>query len=230
MLEITLTGLAGPLGAAIGAAGLALAWHQTRRAAAAQRKLVQARHAATHDPLTQLLNRAGLDQAWARLRASTRTVVVLDLNGFKPINDRFGHEAGDLVLATISARLRATWPGIVARLGGDEFALLLAGDGRRWLDRVEAAVSQPIQLADDTVAVSASIGVVVGGAGSLRVALADADAAMYRAKRTTRSIEEFVPHRDDHGTTSTSPRPAVRTRDAGAWNPTGAATAAASMV
>jgi len=213
MMEITSTGLAGPFGAALGVAGLALAWYQARRAAAAQRELVQAQHDATHDPLTQLLNRAGLHQAWARLQSGPRTVVTLDLNDFKPINDRHGHEAGDLVLTTISARLRATWPGIIARLGGDEFVLILAGEGRQHLDRVEAAVSQPIRLAGAEVAVSASFGVVVCTSGNLRAALADADAAMYRAKRTTRSIAEFALRRDDHGTTASSPRPPVRTRD-----------------
>jgi PAS domain S-box-containing protein len=98
------------------------------------------RHQATHDALTGLANRALVEQ---RLRTTTGTVSVLliDLDGFKPVNDRHGHHAGDRVLVEVARRLTGT--GLAARLGGDEFAILLPGmshaDAHRPLASTESA-------------------------------------------------------------------------------------------
>jgi diguanylate cyclase (GGDEF)-like protein len=115
-------------------------------------------------------------------------VLLLDLDLFKPVNDTYGHEAGDEVLRVTAARLRgAVRPAdVVARLGGDEFAVLVhdTSDVQGLAQRLEAVVSAPIALGSVTVAVGVSIGQAVhpvDGAsfeGLLRVA----DADMYRVK------------------------------------------------
>ena len=157
-------------------------------------------HRATHDPLTGLPNRAAvlsaLDDAVARVAADggTTSVLFVDLDGFKQVNDRCGHAAGDEVLRTTAARLRAQLRGddVVARLGGDEFVVVardLDADGARALgERLVAAVSEPLELTVDgtlrTPSVGASVGLVVssgGGATPARL-LRKADTAVYRAK------------------------------------------------
>src|SRR5262249_56438404 len=95
-----------------------------------RRQLRLAEHAASHDPLTGLPNRRAFYQLGTTMVADpTRhplAVAVIDLDGFKSVNDRYGHATGDEVLVTLAARL-ATWAGgdLVARLSGDEFAGLL---------------------------------------------------------------------------------------------------------
>ncbi|NEK70993.1 MAG: GGDEF domain-containing protein, partial [Xanthomonas perforans] len=82
---------------------------------------------ATHDDLTGLLNRAGfLQAAESRLHSGTLSLLLLDLDGFKFVNDVYGHKAGDRVLVEVARRLRDALPenGLAARLGGDEFAVL----------------------------------------------------------------------------------------------------------
>ena len=97
----------------------------------------QLRHLADHDPLTGLLNRRGIDRALAQHVARGRrygaegALLVLDLDGFKAVNDSLGHAAGDELIVTCAAalqnRLRET--DILGRLGGDEFAVLLPAEG-----------------------------------------------------------------------------------------------------
>ncbi|MEV4349175.1 diguanylate cyclase, partial [Actinoplanes sp. NPDC049596] len=85
-------------------------------------------HRATHDPLTGLANRSLLEQRLGEVPAGeTVSVLLVDLDGFKPVNDRYGHHAGDQVLAAVADRLAglAGGDGLAARLGGDEFAVLL---------------------------------------------------------------------------------------------------------
>lgn len=161
-----------------------------------------AQHMALHDALTGLANRRLFEEllrqasAQARRQQQGLTVCYMDLDGFKPINDTHGHDAGDAVLREIGARLRHELRDndSVARLGGDEFAWLLAGVGteeeaRAIVDRCIEKIRQPIQLTDGgTVKVGASVGLAcsaVHGHSPQRLLLA-ADEAMYLVKRSAR--------------------------------------------
>ncbi|MDV8023436.1 EAL domain-containing protein [Rhodococcus sp. IEGM 1330] len=119
----------------------------------------------------------------------------IDLDGFKEINDRFGHRAGDIVLTTVAARLQhaARRHDIVGRLGGDEFAVLVTRsedlDSLEILsNRILQDVRNPITLADSTVYVSASIGIALspGDGTTADELLHNADTAMYEAKKSGR--------------------------------------------
>lgn len=153
---------------------------------------------AHHDPLTGLANRLRLceriDLALAGMRrqGGGLAVCVLDLDGFKAINDRFGHAAGDLVLREVACRIQgAVRPSdTVARLGGDEFVVLLPGIAagtamQQFVQRLIARLGEPIPLADDgpQVQVSTSIGIAFAddqqGVDTL---IHQADIAMYQAK------------------------------------------------
>jgi diguanylate cyclase (GGDEF)-like protein/PAS domain S-box-containing protein len=153
---------------------------------------------AHYDVLTSVPNRRLLDDrlaqaiANAKRRGSNLAVCYLDLDGFKPINDQYGHEAGDLVLIEIANRLQRMLRAAdtISRLGGDEFVLLWNDIGNktdciRALERVLDTVSEPIQIGKDEVSVSASIGVTIFpdddvDADSL---LRHADHAMYSSKQ-----------------------------------------------
>lgn len=155
-------------------------------------------HEATHDPLTGLANRAlfrrRLEEALqhAREEGFSLAVMYVDLDDFKPVNDRLGHAAGDELLRTIAQRLRGAVrvSDTVARLGGDEFALVLTGlDMRdkcpRICEQIEHGVQEPVALAGTTVTPSCSVGHAlypVDG-GDIDALLAVADARMYAAKR-----------------------------------------------
>jgi diguanylate cyclase (GGDEF)-like protein/PAS domain S-box-containing protein len=159
------------------------------------------------DELTRLPNRARLSELLAdAMRAADRdgyllVVCYLDLDRFKPVNDRFGHAAGDRLLAELAGRLRSAlrsrehWTDIAARLGGDEFVLLLrAGtleEARLAVERVLRVVSQPyvIDPAEDPVQVTSSMGATAypidrSDADTL---LRHADHAMYGAKQSGRN-------------------------------------------
>jgi diguanylate cyclase (GGDEF)-like protein/PAS domain S-box-containing protein len=152
-------------------------------------------HAASHDSLTGLPNRAGFHERADQLRTGPVVALYVDLDGFKVINDRHGHSAGDRVLSVIADRLlAATRPAdLVARLGGDEFVVVLSPDGvrdpaergRATAERICELVGEAVDLGDDTlVGVSASVGVTVADPDAdLDDVLDAADAAMYSAKR-----------------------------------------------
>jgi diguanylate cyclase (GGDEF)-like protein len=149
------------------------------------------------DPLTELLNRRGFERELKRVLAyvkrygASAALLFIDLDGFKPVNDRHGHAAGDAVLkavaATLTPNVRAS--DIVARLGGDEFVVLL------WNVTAEAAAAKAValetliatasvQCGAATLAVGASAGVAqIGPADTAGDLLARADAAMYTRKR-----------------------------------------------
>jgi diguanylate cyclase (GGDEF)-like protein len=157
------------------------------------------RHQAMHDALTGLPNRTlFLDRAENALRLAGRTgvwpgVFYLDLDGFKPVNDTYGHEAGDVLLQAFAERLRGCLRSAdtAARLGGDEFAVLVNGpidaDGvARVVNRIRAEMARPIDLGGGRRAtVGASIGVAIGDrvVAEVEALLRRADIAMYRAKR-----------------------------------------------
>jgi diguanylate cyclase (GGDEF)-like protein len=156
----------------------------------------QLRHAATHDPLTGLPNRAAVFGQLALARRGNPAVPVgicyLDLDGFKGINDRFGHQSGDELLVTMARRIEgvARHRGALAgRLGGDEFIVLAtAFPGARWLiglaGAILAEVNRPVPLRIGQVSVSACVGIAAHAAGSPASAtiVADADSALYHAK------------------------------------------------
>jgi len=154
------------------------------------------RRLAYHDPLTGLANRAMLqectEQAAQRQRKdqSSLGVLYVDLDNFKPVNDSFGHAAGDALLVMVADRLRAcTRPtDVVARLGGDEFVVLLVGldnerDAEKLGRRIVAELGRPFTVEGHDVSIGASIGVAVQHFGDRDGdLLRDADMAMYTAK------------------------------------------------
>jgi diguanylate cyclase (GGDEF)-like protein len=152
------------------------------------------RHRAHHDPLTGLANRALFTQQveTALARPDGRAVVLfLDLDDFKRVNDRFGHEIGDELLVAFTRRLRGVLrtSDLPARLGGDEFAVLLDnGDherATRIAERIQQAFSEPFKLSTATLRVNASTGIALGTHGETSTAevLRNADVAMYAAKQ-----------------------------------------------
>ena len=155
-------------------------------------------HLALHDPLTGLPNRRALAEALERTIARSQrsgmplAVLALDLDGFKAINDRYGHPAGDATLLEVSDRLRQIIrrSDFVARLGGDEFAVIaseLNGPApvSRLARRIGAALSTPIALRDAVAEIAVSIGVAFypGDGETTEELLSRADAALYAAKR-----------------------------------------------
>ncbi|MDM9622634.1 diguanylate cyclase [Rhizobium sp. S96] len=150
------------------------------------------RHAATHDFLTGLANRSMIATEFARLSsAGSLTVACLDLDGFKSVNDRYGHAAGDELLKQVAARLRAgtRQDDMVFRLGGDEFAILMPsvplGEAEWRCRQLSSLLSQPYVLDGIEASVGASFGLgeVPPGAGeSCDDALKRADGALYAAK------------------------------------------------
>ena len=157
----------------------------------------QLEHQATHDPLTGLANRTLFDEllvrAAYRADRSGRPVAVLylDLDGFKDVNDVFGHPSGDRVLSETSRRLEAVVrPGdMVARMGGDEFVVLCEhlsepSDAETIATRIVQAVGKPIPLATGVATVTASVGIALGEPGETAASLIGrADEAMYRMKQ-----------------------------------------------
>jgi len=156
----------------------------------------QLRHQATHDPLTGLPNRAAifgrLAAALEAGRDSSTGLCYLDLDGFKAVNDRYGHEAGDELLVTVARRIGETARGhgaLAGRIGGDEFVILAeVSPGIAGMIALATSilgeVSRPVPLRAGRVGVSACAGIAECAAGSPASAtlIADADAALYRAK------------------------------------------------
>ncbi|WP_250006365.1 GGDEF domain-containing protein [Actinoplanes sp. M2I2] len=156
-----------------------------------ERQRAELAHQAHHDSLTGLHNRAAFHARGGELLARHPGAVVLliDLDGFKPVNDRLGHAAGDEVLVTVARRLlSAVRPGdLVSRLGGDEFALVLTGPSDA-ADRIRSALAEPMPIRGERVTVGVSIGSATGDR-SLDALLQEADTAMYAAKAAGRRRE-----------------------------------------
>ena len=164
---------------------------------------------ASHDHLTGLANRRLLYQRLEHHLArqdSRCALLVLDLDGFKAVNDQFGHAFGDAVLVESAERLRRSLrPGdVVARLGGDEFAALLVGvtpDGVELAtSRIVAALREPMTVESSSVAVSASVGaVLLAPLDDVEHALHCADLAMYEAKALGKDqAHTYSPHLGRH--------------------------------
>jgi len=154
---------------------------------------------ALHDPLTGLANRAlftdRLEHALARGRGPgvTVAILVIDLDGFKDINDSLGHDAGDDLLTIAGMRLQGhARPGdTVARLGGDEFAVLLenvaGAEAVRSAQALLEGLATPIVLRDRDLTPTASIGIAIAAGEDAETVLRNADTAMYAAKRQGKS-------------------------------------------
>jgi len=163
-------------------------------------------HLAFHDSLTGLPNRAvfadHLERTVARAADSDEPVAVLcvDLDGFKAVNDLYGHPAGDALLIAAAQRLRAAVRGheLVARLGGDEFAVVQAAEQQPdhaglLAGRILEALAEPFAIGPDTVRISASVGVALfpADAADPESLVKNADMALYRAKAEGRGTARF---------------------------------------
>ncbi|MEO8563480.1 MAG: sensor domain-containing diguanylate cyclase [bacterium] len=161
--------------------------------------LDQLAHQAFHDPLTGLANRALFRDrvmhaiTLARRQDRAVTVLYLDLDDFKHVNDSLGHAEGDRLLAMIAARLRACARSTdtVARLGGDEFAVLVedtnsTASAERLVERISEQMHFPFALSNGDVTISASIGSASALGGGMDEIMRYADVAMYAAKRSGR--------------------------------------------
>ena len=168
-----------------------------REVANLERELALARHLAYHDPLTGLPNRAllldRLQQAILQAERQNKAIglLLLDLDCFKHVNDRLGHNAGDLVLRVTAQRLASCIRAgdTASRYGGDEFVILLPdirgnNDVVTVAQKITASMSIPHQVGDETILVSASLGSAVfdGGRASCDELIGAADSAMYRVK------------------------------------------------
>ncbi|MCW2546907.1 MAG: diguanylate cyclase, partial [Mycobacterium sp.] len=161
--------------------------------------LDQVRHQALHDPLTGLPNRALIVDRVERMLSRARredlipAAMFIDLDGFKEVNDAFGHAMGDQLLQAVTARLNATMrtSDTVGRLGGDEFIVLIDGSSldvapELVAERILAVLHEPFHLDDNSTAISvtASIGIATGDRACCGDLLRDADVALYQAKES----------------------------------------------
>lgn len=169
------------------------------------RLFLQMEHQARHDPLTGLGNRTALTEAYMNLgRAddALTSVHCFDLDGFKDVNDRFGHAVGDALLVAIAGRLREKLeaPDIAVRIGGDEF-VILQPDVRRPDDaealarRVLDFLRAPYEIAGQEIRIGISLGytIALGGSADLDQMMVTADKASYRAKRNGGGIDREIP-------------------------------------
>ena len=187
----------------IGVAGAVMTMLLLLRAVSAvQAQVAAQRHSeyqARHDPLTGLPNRgmisAEIERLLTRLPADGAQrvwVYLLDLDGFKWVNESWGHDTGDQLVIEVAARLRAAVPAqdMVARVGGDEFLIVYAGDktgALRLVEDVRACFTRPVPVQDTELVIGASIGIAhATGDGDPAVTaealMRDADTAMYRSK------------------------------------------------
>ncbi|MFJ9207938.1 EAL domain-containing protein [Streptomyces sp. L-9-10] len=174
----------------------------------------QLQHNAEHDPLTDLPNRALFTERVRQALSGRRTtdpgtaVLFIDLDGFKGVNDRLGHQVGDELLILAAHRLQDSVRAgdTAARLGGDEFAAIVLGDGNDDLtarehqvheiaDRLRLRLSQPYRIDGNDVRVAASIGIAFAERGITPTELMrNADLAMYRAKAAGKNrVELYAP-------------------------------------
>ena len=189
---------------------LALAFHATLGVLVVTRLFAELRHRARHDGLTGLLNRRAMEEALeAQLQRSLRngeafSVMMIDIDHFKSVNDRHGHAVGDSALRQLAAILRAGVRGIdrVARFGGEEFLVLLPdvslADAQPLAERLrERVASSSLVQPAASLALTVSIGVAEWRPGSddLTRLLTRADAALYRAKQGGRDRVEMARER-----------------------------------
>jgi len=138
------------------------------------------------DELTGLPNRRKFMAELIEFSNSQGALLLLDLDGFKPINDKYGHEVGDQLLRAVSQRFRRSLPShsTLARLGGDEFGALISGDFESTMEAalaLHASASYPFSIAGETIMIGVSVGFVTND--GTRDMMHRADQAMYKAKR-----------------------------------------------
>jgi diguanylate cyclase (GGDEF)-like protein len=161
-----------------------------------EEKTGQLRHQALHDPLTGLPNRALIMDRTeqmllhARANGSEISAMFIDLDGFKGVNDTFGHPVGDELLRVVAARisdvLRET--DTIGRLGGDEFVVLVEGGAERIAERIVATLREPFDLGTGSpLSITTSIGIATGDREAAKDLLRDADIALYEAKGAGRN-------------------------------------------
>jgi diguanylate cyclase (GGDEF)-like protein len=222
-MSIVLT--AASLALTAGLAGALLDAQRRRREL--ERRLAAVDTMAHTDPLTGLANRAGLHRGLTRQLATTEpgessAVILLDIDGLKPINDRYGHDVGDAVIVEVAQRIARLRSRVAcsARLGGDEFVVLLAPQpnpttaaqyAERFAYTLCASIAQPFVTQDQPITVTASAGVAVMPASDSQRLLTAADLAMYRAKINGLGVCRYQPQFD--GAAEPIHRPAVRLRD-----------------
>lgn len=173
-------------------------------------RTVTAEHLARHDSLTELPNRRWfLESVGTALKnpaLRSGGLLLVDLNGFKDVNDTLGHHRGDLVLQAVGPRLRASFRGedLVARLGGDEFAVFMpgadAGAAQAAVARLQDALHTPVDVDGISIELDASIGLAwyPEHGGDVDTLLQRADVAMYRAKASHHPLMIYRAEDDYH--------------------------------
>jgi diguanylate cyclase (GGDEF)-like protein len=166
-------------------------------------------HAARHDALTGLPNRAALYETITAAIHDERvpaSVLLMDLDRFKDVNDTLGHRYGDMLLVQVARRFQEVigQSGQIARLGGDEFAVVSSGrdchDALSLARRIADALRAPFELEDMVVDVQASVGIALfpEHGHDVEVLLQKADVAMYRAKETKNDVALYEERHDHH--------------------------------
>lgn len=192
-----------------------------RRLSNTRAELQNARHDAMHDKLTGLVNRAGVDGhlTVCALSDSPVWVLLVDLDDFKPVNDTYGHAAGDVVLVTVARRMRRFAGSLAGRLGGDEFVMIVEAETEDEVAElaadVVASVRRPIAARSGIrIRVAASVGWVRMQPGDdPGDVLHTADTALYRAKAAGGN-QAIAWSTNEPLRTVEVPRPAARQRDA----------------
>lgn len=188
----------------------------------------RAQYQADHDMLTGLLNRAALLRALNRNRENwaerSLCLLFIDLDGFKMVNDSYGHAVGDELIANAASRIRRVVrrDHVVARYGGDEFVVLAPlgrQDSALLAERLLGAFVRPFELSAGEIPITASIGIAVGGPRSSDATIydliRDADSAMYHAKEYSLgyAFHDDLRHAPLNAARATNPAPA----DPGHW-------------
>jgi diguanylate cyclase (GGDEF)-like protein len=175
----------------------ALALGRTQAIRMVEEKTRELQHQAMHDTLTGLPNRALIMDRAERMLARARrdgtqpAAMFIDLDGFKAVNDTFGHPVGDELLRAVAERIGSVLreSDTIGRLGGDEFVVLVEGEPELVAKRILAVLREPFDLgtAHGPVGITTSIGIASGGREAARDLLRDADIALYEAKGAGRN-------------------------------------------
>ncbi len=160
-------------------------------------KTGQLRHQALHDALTGLPNRALIMDRTeqmllhARYAGTEMSAMFIDLDGFKGVNDTYGHPVGDELLCVVAARIKNVLreTDTIGRLGGDEFVVLVEGGAEKIAERIVDVLQEPFDLGagSSPVTITASIGIASGDREAAKDLLRDADIALYEAKGAGRN-------------------------------------------